>query len=311
MMEIDGVRRDTIFRKFWAQRYLMLLTLPAVLWMIIFNYLPMYGIIIAFKEFNPILGILKSPLTGMANFQELFSDPTFFSALYNTIKISFAKLLICFPAPIIFALLLNELTNTKFRRLVQTFSYLPYFISWVFVVGLMYSILAPKTGIVNSFLQSMRLIKHDIMFMGEPKYFLSLVVASDLWKNLGWSSIVYLAAITGVDQQLYESAIVDGAGRFARIWYITLPSIKVTIIILLILAISGLINANFDQLFLMQNSMVQDEANVINIYAYKMGVVLGRFSYGTAVGLFQSVVSVLLLVTANYTSRRLTGESLF
>lgn len=300
-----------IGKKFWSQRYLMVLTLPAVLWMIIFNYIPMYGIIIAFKNYQPYIGFLKSSWIGLDNFKMLFADPTFINALVNTLKISILKLICGFPAPIIFAILLNELVFNKAKKLIQTLSYLPYFVSWVFVVGFMYTMLDPQTGVLSGLLVSLHIINKGTLMMADPKYFLPLVIISDIWKGLGWNSIIYLAAITSIDSQLYEAATVDGAGRFKRIWHITLPAIKPTIVILLILSISGLMNSNFDQLFLMQNSMTQDAANVIGIYSYKMGIVLGRFSYGTTVGLFQSVVSMILLVIANFTSRKLTDESLF
>lgn len=311
MENVEEKTNRNIGKIFWSQRYLMLLTLPAVLWMIIFNYIPMYGVMLAFKDFQPYIGFLKSPWVGLANFKELFSDPVFIGALFNTLKISILKLICSFPIPIIFAILLNELTFLKTKKLIQTMSYLPYFISWVFVVGLMYTIMDPKTGVLSTLLQNLHLISKESMLMGDPNAFLPLVIISDIWKNFGWNSIIYLAAITGIDGQLYEAATVDGAGRFRRMWHITLPALKPTIVILLILSISGLMNSNFDQLFLMQNSMTQDAANVISIYSYKMGLVLGRFSYGTAVGLFQSVVSMILLVAANFTSKKLTEESLF
>lgn len=311
IMENIKIKNKHFGKIFWSQRYLMLLTLPVVLWMIIFNYIPMYGILMSFKNYQPYIGFLKSPWVGLANFKELFSDPLFISALFNTLKISLLKLICGFPVPIIFAILLNELVFTRTKKLIQTFSYLPYFVSWVFVIGFMYTMLDPQSGVLSTLLQNLHLISKDSMLMGDPKSFLPLVIISDIWKNFGWNSIIFLAAITGIDGQLYEAATVDGAGRFRRMWHITLPAIKPTIVILLVLSISGLMNANFDQLFLMQNSMTQDAANVISIYSYKMGLVLGRFSYGTTVGLFQSVVSMILLILANFTSKKLTEESLF
>ncbi len=304
--------RYSKFRKIlWTQRYLMILTLPAVVWMLIFNYTPMYGIIIAFQEYNPVLGFNHSPWLGLDNFKELFTDPFFSDALVNTFTISIAKLVIGFPAPIILAILLNELRNQKYKRVIQSLSYLPYFISWVFVVGFMYTLLDPRTGVLAGLLEMLGIISEDSMLMGDPDSFLTLVVISEIWKSIGWNSIIFLAAMAGIDPQLYEAAIVDGAGRFKRIWHITLPSIKPTVVILFILAVGGLVNTNFDQLFLMNNSMTQDEANVLPIYAYEMGIVLGRFSYGTAVGLFQSVVAFMLMWNANFFSRKLTKESLF
>ncbi len=300
-----------IGKLFWKQRYLMVLTLPAVLWMIIFNYVPMYGIIIAFQEYNPVRGFNGSPWVGLANFRELFIDPFFLDSLINTFKISIYKLIFGFPAPILLAILLNEVQSQRFKKLVQSLSYLPYFISWVFVVGFMYTLLDPRTGAISALLQGLGLVEADRILMGDTEAFMTLVVVSEIWKNIGWNSIIFLAAIAGIDPGQYEAAVVDGAGRFRRIWHITLPALRPTIIILFILAVGGLVNANFDQLFLMQNSMTQDLANVLAIYAYDMGIVLGRFSYGTAVGLFQSIVAFMLMYGANYTSRKLTQESLF
>ncbi|WP_219835616.1 sugar ABC transporter permease [Paenibacillus sp. R14(2021)] len=303
--------KRTFAKRLWVQRYLMILTLPAVLWIIVFNYIPMYGIIIAFKEYTPFQGFLHSQWTGLANFRELFTDPTFKDSLSNTFKISIYKLVLGFPPPIILALLLNELVFKRFKRIVQSLTYLPYFVSWVLVVGFMYTLFDPETGVLSRLLMKLGVIGSDTMLMGDTHSFLTLVVATEIWKNIGWNSIIYLAAIAGIDPQLYEAGVVDGANRFQRVWYITLPALKPTIIILLILSIGGLVNSNFDQMYLMQNSMTQDAANVLAVYSYKMGLVSGRFSYGTAVGLFQSIVAFVLMYAANYSSRKLTKESLF
>ncbi|WP_212758616.1 ABC transporter permease [Paenibacillus sinopodophylli] len=306
-----GTARSQFGKRLWAQRYLMILTLPAVIWLIIFHYVPMYGIIIAFEEYNPVQGFTFSPWVGLANFKELFIDPSFLDSVVNTFKISFLKLLFGFPAPILLAIMLNELRAQRLKKIVQSLSYLPYFISWVFVVGFMYTLLDPRTGALSGLLQWLGLISQEQLLMGDPKTFTTLVVVSEVWKNIGWNSIIFLAAIASIDPQLYEAATVDGAGRFRKIWHVTLPAIKPTVVILLILNVGGLVNANFDQLFLMKNSMTQDQANVLSIYSYEMGLVLGRFSYGTAVGLFQSVVAFLLMLGANYSSRKITNESLF
>lgn len=304
-------KRNSLGRKFWTQRYLMLLTLPAVLWIIVFNYIPMYGIIIAFQDYTPFHGVIHSPWLGFDNFRELFNDPTFRESLTNTFVISIVKLVFGFPAPILLALMLNELMFKRFKRIVQSLSYLPYFVSWVLVVGLMYTLLDPENGVVSKLLVHLHLIGSDTMLMGNEHSFLTLVVFTEIWKSIGWNSIIYLAAIAGIDPQLYEAATVDGANRFKRVWHITLPALKPTIIILLILSVGGLINSNFDQLYLMQNSMTQDAANVLSVYSYKMGLVSGRFSYATAIGLFQSVVAFVLMYAANYSSRKITKESLF
>lgn len=303
--------KRNLSKRIWLQRYLLILTLPAVLWMIIFNYIPMYGVIIAFQEYTPFKGFIHSPWLGFDNFKELFNDPTFRESLTNTFKISIAKLVFGFPAPIVLSLLLNELVFKRFKRIVQSLTYLPYFVSWVLVVGFMYTLLDPDTGVISKLLVKLGIVGSDVMLMGDAHSFLSLVVITEIWKNIGWNSIIYLAAIAGIDPQLYEAAVVDGANRFKRVWHITLPSLKPTIIILLILSIGGLVNSNFDQMFLMQNSMTQDAANVLAVYSYKMGLVSGRFSYGTAIGLFQSLVAFMLMYAANYSSRRLTKESLF
>lgn len=303
--------KRNLSKRIWLQRYLLILTLPAVLWMIIFNYIPMYGVIIAFQEYTPFKGFIHSPWLGFDNFKELFNDPTFRESLTNTFKISIAKLVFGFPAPIVLSLLLNELVFKRFKRIVQSLTYLPYFVSWVLVVGFMYTLLDPDTGVISKLLVKLGIVGSDVMLMGDAHSFLSLVVITEIWKNIGWNSIIYLAAIAGIDPQLYEAAVVDGANRFKRVWHITLPSLKPTIIILLILSIGGLVNSNFDQMFLMQNSMTQDAANVLAVYSYKMGLVSGRFSYGTAIGLFQSLVAFVLMYAANYSSRRLTKESLF
>ncbi|SEU18012.1 sugar ABC transporter permease [Paenibacillus sp. NFR01] len=297
--------------RIWQQRYLLILTLPVVLWMIVFNYIPMYGLIIAFQEYTPFQGFIHSPWLGFGNFRELFADPTFRESLYNTFKISIAKLVFGFPAPVILALLLNELVFKRFKRIVQSLTYLPYFVSWVLVVGFMYTLLDPDTGVISKLLVNLGVIGSDTMLMGDSKSFLVLVVFTEIWKNIGWNSIIYLAAIAGIDPQLYEAAVVDGANRFRRVWHITLPALKPTIIILLILSIGGLVNSNFDQMFMMQNSMTQDAANVLSVYSYKMGLVSGRFSYGTAIGLFQSIVAFVLMYIANFTSNKITKESLF
>jgi putative aldouronate transport system permease protein len=305
------VRRRNFTKRLWVQRYLMILTLPTVLWIILFNYIPMYGIIIAFQEYTPFQGFVHSPWIGLNNFKELFADPTFMESLTNTFKISIAKLIFGFPAPIILAILLNELVFQRFKRIVQSLTYLPHFVSWVLVVGFMYTLLDPQNGIVSKLLLSMGVIGKDTMLMGDPDAFLPLVVITEVWKSIGWNSIIYLAAIAGIDPQLYEAAVVDGASRSQRVWHITIPALKPTIVILLILSIGGLVNSNFDQMYLMQNSMTQDAANVLSVYSYKMGLVLGRFSYGTAVGVFQSIVAFMLMYAANYSSRKLTRESLF
>ena len=312
-------KRKTPLRKaLWEQRYLMVLVLPVVLWMVIFNYIPMLGLVIAFKEYNPYLGpieaFIKSPWVGIKHFTDTFTDRYFIASLWNTIYYSVLNLVIGFPIPIIFAILLNEITRTRFKKFVQTVSYLPHFISWVFVISFIHSIFAVDNGLINDLLLKLNLIDKPIPFLAEPDNVPPIVILSQVWKSFGWNSIIYIAAITSIDPTMYEAATVDGAKRFAKIWYITLPSIKSTIVIMLIFAIGGMLSPNFglfEQMYLLSNSMIQNATEIVDTYTYKMGIVLSRYSYATAVGLFRSVVAVILLTGANFFSKKLTGESLF
>ncbi|NMA74038.1 MAG: sugar ABC transporter permease [Bacteroidales bacterium] len=286
--------------------------------MVIFNYIPMLGLVIAFKEYNPYLGpieaFIKSPWVGIKHFTDTFTDRYFIASLWNTIYYSVLNLVIGFPIPIIFAILLNEITRTRFKKFVQTVSYLPHFISWVFVISFIHSIFAVDNGLINDLLLKLNLIDKPIPFLAEPDNVPPIVILSQVWKSFGWNSIIYIAAITSIDPTMYEAATVDGAKRFAKIWYITLPSIKSTIVIMLIFAIGGMLSPNFglfEQMYLLSNSMIQNATEIVDTYTYKMGIVLSRYSYATAVGLFRSVVAVILLTGANFFSKKLTGESLF
>jgi putative aldouronate transport system permease protein len=294
----------------YEQRYIQLMVIPAVIWMIIFNYIPMYGIIIAFKDFNIVRPISAAPWVGLEHFREFFRDDRFWLVLKNTLGISVLKLVIGFPLPIIFALLLNELKSVRYKKTVQTISYLPHFLSWVVLGGIMMNWLA-DTGLINTVLVSIGVIKEPIVFLAEPKYFWGISIISDIWKELGWSAIIYLAAIAGVDQEMYEAATVDGANRFQKMTKITLPAISGTVAILFILAISRLLNSNFDQIFVLRNSLNVDASDVIDIFVYRMGLQSGRFSFSTAAGLFKSVIAFILLLTANFATKKIKGTSLF
>ena len=303
--------KEGFLQKIKQQKYLLLMAVPPVVWMLIFCYYPLYGITIAFKDYNFGLGIFGSPWAGIKHFHELFSDPQFTEILVNTLRISFLKLICGFPVPIIFAVLLNELRGLrKYKKIVQTATYLPHFISWAFIAGYISTLLADD-GLINSVLTGLGLLKEPQAFMAANGSFLTVIVASDIWKSFGFASIIYLAAITSVDPQLYESATIDGASRFRQILHVTLPSIKATIVILLIMSISGLIGSNFEQLYLMNNGIVDEVGEVLSTYTYKIGIKQGRFSYATAVDLFSSVVSVTMLLMANFASKKLTDESFF
>lgn len=311
-------RRSKFLSKLYRQRYLMILVLPAVVWMLIFNYAPMAGLVISFQQYDPFLGPLKgftqSPWVGLLHFHDAFTDRYFLHALWNTIVYSLLKLTFGFPIPIIFALLLNEMTNLGLKKFVQTVSYLPHFISWVFVVAFVYVILSTDDGIVNKVLLNLGVINRPILFLASESSVPPLVVISHVWKSFGWNSIIYIAAITSIDPSLYEAAEIDGARRFTRMWHITLPSIKSTIVILLIFNVAGLISANFEffeQMYLLSNAIIHDATEIIDTYTYRMGIQLARYSYGAAVGMFRSVAAVLLLTIANFSAKRLTGESLY
>jgi len=286
------------------------MALLGVAWMIIFNYIPMYGVIIAFKEFDIIRTISEAPWVGLEHFRAFLDDENLVNVIKNTLGISFIKLIVGFPLPIIFALFLNELRSVRFKKFVQTISYLPHFLSWVVLGGILATWLA-DVGIINNILLFLHIIDQPITYLAEPSYFWTIIISSDLWKELGWSAIIYLAAISSVSPEMYEAATIDGAGRFQKMWYITLPSIKSTISILFILAISGVLNSNFDQILVLRNTLNDSASNVIDYYVYQTGIISGRYSYSAAVGLIKSVIALILLLVANKISKKINDTSLF
>ncbi len=294
------------FQKLWLQikrhKIIYLFILPCVIWLLVFSYYPMYGALLAFKSYNYNLGILGSPWVGFKNFEEFMKSPDFWIVMKNTIIISGLKIIFGFPAPIILALLLNEVRSKKFKRVVQTMSYLPNFVSWVVVVSLMTVIFTPYGGIVNNLRQHMGL--DTTFFMGEKAYFYPMVILSDIWKNAGWGSIIYLSALSGVSQELYEAATVDGAGHLKCTWHITLPSIKGTIGIMLIFAVGGILNAGFDQILLLQQPANNQISEILDTFVLKTGLNYGRFEYATAIGLFKSVFAFALMALTNSISKK-------
>ncbi|MFC5649670.1 ABC transporter permease [Paenibacillus solisilvae] len=305
-----GERTKKLLRKLAAQRYLQVMALLGAIWMIIFNYIPMYGVIIAFKEYSIIHSITDAPWVGLEHFREFLDDDELPGVIWNTIGMSMIKLIIGFPLPIIFALFLNELRSLRLKKAVQTISYLPHFLSWVILGGILSTWLA-DVGIINHILMALGIIDEPISYLAEPSYFWSIVITSDIWKELGWSAIIYLAAMAGVSPEMYEAATIDGAGRFQKMWFITLPSIKGTITILFILAVSGILNSNFDQILVLRNSLNESASNVIDVYVYQTGILSSRYSYSTAVGLIKSLIALLLLLMANAVSKKLNDNSLF
>ena len=304
-------KKQDFLKRVFHQRYLLIMLLPGVACLLLFMYAPLYGIIVAFKDFNVGLGVFNSPWVGMKYFIEIVNDPLFFNALRNTLMFSILGLVIGFPVPIIFALMINELIGVRyFKRVVQTISYLPHFLSWAFVANFLIVFFSDR-GTLNPLLTSLGLLKEPFGFLSNTTSFITVIIVSSIWKSFGFSSIIYLAAMTSVPQEMYEAALMDGASRYQKIWYITLPSIKPTVVVLLILSISGMINSNFEQFYLLQNAFVIEYGRVLDVYTYIIGFQLGRFSYATAVGLFKSVVSFILLISANALSRRVSGESIY
>jgi len=288
--------------------YLYLMVLPAIVWFLIFCYAPMGGVVMAFQDFRPTRGFFRSKWAGWKHFELLFKDKIFWRAFENTLIISALKLLFGFTSPIVLAFLLNEIFNTKFKRVAQTILYLPHFLSWVIVAGILANLLG-SDGVVNTILNRMGI--DSINFMANPKNFRELLIITHVLKGLGWGSIIFIAAISGIDPTYYEAAIIDGAGRFRQAIYITLPLLMPTIIIMFILNIGSLVNAGFDQVFALYNSSVLSVGDIIDTYVYRAGLEEARHSFSAAAGLFKSVISMVLVVSTNAASRRITGESLF
>lgn len=292
-------------RRNWS---LYLLSLPVLAFYLVFCYKPMYGAIIAFKQYSPGLGIWKSPWVGLDNFKYLFSTPDFARILKNTLVISITTILFSFPAPIILALLFNEITSPKFKKISQTVSYIPHFISLVVICGLI-KLFVQDGGIIQQMVASLTGTQGSLL--NYKNNFLPIYVLSDIWQNIGWDSIIYVAALSGVDQQLYEVARVDGAGKWKQMLNVTLPALKPTIIIMLILRVGNMLNVGYEKIILLYNPLIYDTSDVISTYVYRMGFESQDWSYSTAVNLFNSVINFIILVTANSLSRKFSETSLF
>jgi len=302
--------QKSYWKRFASQWDIQLMVLPALLMIVLFQYIPMYGVLLGFQDYSLFKGFLNSPWVGFKHFEAFFNDSDFFRVMRNTVVISFLKLLIGFPAPIILALMLNEVGKIAFKRLIQTISYLPHFMSWVIVAGMISSMLSTDNGSINMLLVNVKVIEEPVNFLALPQYFWSVLVAADLWKSIGFGSIIYLAAIAGVNPQLYEAASIDGASRFKQIYLITIPTIMPVIIIFMILAIGNLLSAGFEDILLLASAGIREVSDVIDVYVYRIGIENQRYSYATAIGLFKAVISVTLLALANYAARR-SGNSLW
>lgn len=296
-------------KKMWRDRYLYLLLLPVIAFYFVFHYAPMYGVVISFQDYNMFRGVFGSEWIGWANFHDIFSISDFYVVLRNTLLLNFLQLILGFPGPIILALLLNELTRMKFKRLIQTIAYLPHFLSWVVVASLLIPMLSPRDGIVNVVVTALG--GHSIYFMGDATWWVIVYVLAGIWKGIGWGAIIYLAALTAIDPTLYEAAVIDGAGRWKQTFYVTLPGIRSTIIILLILNIGQMMSVGFDQPFLLGNGAVIQVSDVISTYVYRLGLLDGDVAHSTAVGLFQAVVNLAMLIGANFLSKKATGDGIY
>lgn len=304
-------KKPNLLIRYFKQFDMQMLVIPGLLLILIFNYFPMYGLIMAFQDYNIFEGFWNSEWAGLKHFKRFFNDPKFFEVMRNTIVLSSLKILILFPAPIILALMLNEVRNMFFKRTVQTITYLPHFLSWVIVAGFATSMLATDNGSINILLQKIGLIDEPIRFLSIPEYFWGIIIGTNLWKTIGFNSIVYIAAIAGINPQLYEAASIDGASRFKQMYLITIPSIMPIIVIFLILDIGNLLSAGFEDLLLLGNNPVlRSVSEVIDTYVYRVGISNGLYSYATAIGLFKAVISVGLLTMANQIARR-TENSLW
>jgi len=306
----DTLRRSNYLIKYIKRKkYLYLLLIPCIAYFIIFHYVPMYGVIIAFKDFKFSKGIIKSPWIGLDNFLFMFNSRDFHKVFLNSIILSTLRILFNFPAPIVLAIILNEIRHDKYKRICQTIVYLPHFISWAVIGSMIINFLSPTWGVVNYILKSLNF--EPIAFMGKKEYFRTIVVLSNIWKETGWGTILYLAAISNINIELFEASIVDGANRWHRIVYVLLPSIRGTIIALLILNIGRMMTNGFEQIFILQNSMNLDVSEVFETFTYRIGLLSGRFSFATAVGLFTSSIGMILLVISNKLARLFGEEGIY
>lgn len=304
------IRKKSFMKRLNDSKYLLLLFAPAAIYYILFEYGPMFGIVVAFKNYNTFLGVWASDWVGFKYFQLfIFENPDFLKLFRNTFLIGLYSLAWGFPAPIILALLLNELRSNLFKRVVQTISYLPHFVSNVVIASMVLLFLSPDGGLVNNLLGLFGV--DPIYFMSMPGLFRTVFVSSGIWQGIGWGTIIYLAALTTVDPHLYEAAELDGAGRWKKMWHVSIPGIVPIIIILLILNIGGLLGTGFEKVFLLYNPLIYETADIFSTYTYRVGIMQGNFSYATAIGIFNGVIGFVLIIGANYLARKTRETSLW
>lgn len=310
-INIEKKPNKDLWKRIKKQKTLVLMSIPFLIYIFIFCYAPLIGWLMAFQNFKPAKGLFDQTWVGLKQFKFLFSDPTFIRVIRNTLAMSLINLTLSFACSIGFALLLNEVKNILSKKFVQTVSYLPHFLSWIIVTGIVAQVLSTETGIVNQLLMWTHIIDRPINFFADTKYFWGIVGAANVWKEVGWGSIIYLSAITAINPDLYEAAEIDGAGRFQRMWHITLPGIKPTIFILLIINIGNILNAGFEVQYLLGNGLVQDVSQTIDIFVLKYGISLGNYSLATAAGIFKSMISIILIFLANRFAKSMGEERLF
>lgn len=301
--------RSRVLAILMRDKYLYLLALPGILYIIIFKYVPMWGIVIAFQDYSPYRGVMNSAWVGFEHFNRFFSNPDFMLLFRNTMAINILNLVFYFPLPILVALLLNEVVGNKFKKTVQSIVYLPHFLSWVIIVGITILMLSRSDGVINNMIVALGFPKVD--FLTNPNLFWGLLTVQSIWKEAGWGTIIFLAAMAGLDPQLYEAARMDGAKRLRQMWHITLPGIRNVILILLILRIGNIMDVGFEQVYLMKNGAVSEVGDVFDTYVYRLGIQQGQFSFSTAVGLFKSVIGLVLVLIANSLTRRFGEEGVY
>jgi putative aldouronate transport system permease protein len=301
--------KKSLAKQIWAKRGLFLLMLLPIMWYIVFKYIPMYGVQLAFRRYNPSLGITKSPWVGLKYFKQFFNSYYFMDILWNTVSLSLYQLVVGFPLPIILALMINEVHSRKYQKFVQNVTYIPHFLSVVVVVSMLNLFCDPTYGIFNKFLGLFGVAAVD--YMAKPGAFQTLYVFSNVWQNMGFNAIIYIAVLSSLDQDMYEAATIDGCSRFKQVLYISLPALVPTIMTLLVMRLGSIMNVGFEKVLLMQNPVNMSKSNIIATFVYTNGIQKGEFSYSTAIGLFNSLINFILLFTTNRLSKKLTGSGLW
>jgi putative aldouronate transport system permease protein len=296
-------------RSIWRDKYLYLMLLPGLVYFVVYRYLPMYGVTIAFRDFRVTRGILGSEWIGWQNFESVFNAPFFWMVFRNTIIISLYKVVLAFPVPIVLAIMMNEVRKQWYKRSVQTIMYLPHFLSWVVAAHLIVVFMGPHSGVLSGVYADLFGRRLDVLV--NPRLFRGLLVVTEIWKTAGWGTIVYLAALAGVDPTLYEAAIIDGARKYQQIIYVTIPTIMPVIVIMFILRVGHILDAGFEQVFVLQNPLVYEVSEILDTYVYKTAFREGRYAFGAAVGLFKAVIGLVLVASTNYVSRRVGQEGMW